>query len=156
MGSSLPTEVHFLRYRVVEAFLHAGIPLERLRFLRKLIERNGVASLTDHSHMSSSYIPQIAAKELEVLRREVHDQRVSISFDGTTRLGEALCMTGRWCTSEFEIRQRLLSLATTKKHMDARLLAGLITQRLCNALSIDPHQICAMTRDSVDGRGAGP
>eukprot|EP00967_Tisochrysis_lutea_P016461 scaffold18545_cov32-Tisochrysis_lutea.AAC.2 len=46
---------------------------------------------------------------------EIANQNFSISFDGTTRLGEALNVTGRWCTSNFELVKRLLAF-----HQEAR------------------------------------
>ena len=50
--------------------------------------------------------------------REVDDQYVGIAFDGTTRLGEAINTTGRWCTKDFCIRMRLLDFTTLKQHVD--------------------------------------
>lgn len=117
-GTLTSADTHLYRYRTVETFLFSGTPVERADDFRPLLERSGF-SLTGSQHLRQTYIPRIAERELECLKRELAQQLIGIHFDGTTRLGEALNMTGRWCTSAFEIKQRLLVFVTAAKHVSA-------------------------------------
>eukprot|EP00966_Prymnesium_polylepis_P207138 4797937-Prymnesium_polylepis.1 len=81
------------RFRCVEAMLAAGVPISTLDPLRPLLEHSGV-SLCESGKLSV-FIPKIEARELERLKMEMRGQLIAISFDGTTRLGEALNTTGR-------------------------------------------------------------
>ena len=72
-----------------------GTPLARLDKFRALLEREG-HSLCASPHLASMYVPKIHKRELDRVIAEMLDERISISFDGTTRLGEALNMVARW------------------------------------------------------------
>lgn len=149
--ATVRTETHVLRYRTVEAFLASGTPLERLPFFRPLIER-GEASLTDESHMST-YIPKIEQREMTLLKLEIDEQFISIAFDGTSRLGEAINLTGRWCDTEFNLINRLFRFMTSKLHVKAVQLASVITRVICSELAIAPDMVVSMARDSVSING---
>lgn len=125
-----------LRYQTTEAFLASGTPLERLPYFRELIER-GVGSLADKSHLAATYIPMIESEQISFLTEEFKDVPFSIQFDGTTRLGEAIVCAGRYCSSDFELRTRLLLCQTTAKHVNGRQLASLITRLLCTTFKFD-------------------
>lgn len=84
--------MHVFRFRVVQTFLLAGVPLARLSTFRPLIEQSGFA-LCDESHLAATYIPRIEEREFSQLRVELSDQFIGISFDGTSRLGEAVNVT---------------------------------------------------------------
>ena len=84
------------RYRTAEAFV-ARPPFERMDDYRPLLQRSGHA-LTASTHLRA-FIPKIRAAELDRLGLELRDQYIGIAFDGTTRLGEAINTTGRWCTA---------------------------------------------------------
>lgn len=130
----------------------SGTPLQRLEFFRPMLERDGL-SLSDHSHMRS-YIPKIEAAEFCILKKEIKGQYLSVSFDGTSRLGEAVNITGRWCTSSFEIENRLLRFLTAKHHFKGPQFASLVTRVLCTDLAIDPAMVVCFARDSVSVNGA--
>lgn len=145
-------EVHVLRYRTVEAFLISGTPLDRVPFFRPLIER-AEASLTDASNLKI-YIPQIESREFALIKSELAGNFVSLTFDGTSRLGEAINLTARWCSKEFKICQRLVRFLTTKLHLNAAQLASIITTTACTELGLEPDQIVSFTRDSASVNGA--
>ena len=63
-----------------------------------------------------------------LLNKEMEGQYVGMGFDGTTRLGEAICTTGRWCTKGFYLVKRLLDFTTALKHVNNVQLAGHIVE----------------------------
>ena len=85
-GSSTAPEVQAYRFLVVQAFLAAGIPLTKVEDLRGLLERYG-HPLTAVSHLRQL---RVEAREVSRVMQELDGQYISLAFDGTTRLGEAL------------------------------------------------------------------
>lgn len=79
---------------------------------------------------------------------------ISVAFDGTSRLGEAVNVTGRWCDAEFKLRCRLLRFITAKHHLKAPQVATVITRVLCTDIGLDPTYVVSMSRDSVAVNGA--
>lgn len=98
--------------------LASGVAPATCDKLRPLLERTGHA-LTASQHLKC-YVPKIEAKELALINSELCDEYVGFSFDGTTRLGEAVNTTGRWCSVIFEIKMRLVDFTTLKLHMNAQ------------------------------------
>ena len=145
--------MHNFRFRVVQTFLASGTPLSRLPYFKPLLERSDV-SLNDPSDLGSLYIPLIEKREFELLKGELKAQFLGISFDGTSRLGEALNIVGRYCSDDFVLNKRLLRFKTTKLHMNAAQLAQLITQTLCSELGVAPQFVVSISRDSVSVNGA--
>ena len=125
-NSSSDANLHVIRYRSVEAFLATGTPVDRIDVFRPLLERSGL-SLMDSSHLRSTYIPQIEKMEIDRLKAECSGQFIASPYDGTTRLGEMIAQTGRWCTSDFQLCTRLLVIKTTKAHVNHAELASLLT-----------------------------
>lgn len=144
--------MHLFRLRTVEAFLMSGTPLHRLHFFRPIIERAGL-SLTDVSHMRA-YVPKIEDAEIQVLKKEIKGQFLCVSFDGTSRMGEAINITGRWCSTDFHLQHRLLRFITAKHHFKAPQFSSLITRVLCTDLSLQPEHVVCFSRDSVAVNGA--
>lgn len=153
LQASLETSIHVYRFKVVQSFMISGTPLHRLNYFRPLMETAGVA-LTDHSHLASTYIPLIEQREMSRLQHELRGAFIGIAFDGTSRLGEAVSITGRYCTASFALEKRLLRFLTCKLHLKAREFASLITRVLCTELSINPAMITCLSRDSVLVNGA--
>ena len=151
-GTRGSDEEHLYRYRCVETFVGTGTPLDRINKFRPLLERGGV-SLTERSHLAGTYIPRIDARENGLISVEMRDSYIGIHFDGTTRLGEAICMTGRICTTDFQLITRLLSFVTTEKHTNAPQLASLLTNRL-GKLGIPYDFVINVSRDSASTNGA--
>lgn len=152
-GSSTNADTHMFRYRCVEAFLGTGTPLERLEKFKKLLERSGI-SITSPSDMRIVYIPRIEKHEIRLLKRDVQNQFVAAPFDGTTRLGEVICQTVRWCDDNFVIHTQLLTVKTTKTHVNASQLASLLTSSLITEMGIDASRVVALPRDSCSTNGA--
>lgn len=151
-GTRTSAEVHVYRYRVIEKCMQSGTPLERIDMHRPLLERTGMA-LTASQNLRQTYIPRIEERQLDLFRADTRGQFLGVHFDGTTRLGEAICLTGRWCTSDFKLHIRLLQFKTTATHVSAPQLASLITGSL-GSLGIQPGMVVNISRDSASTNGA--
>ena len=116
---------------MVESFLQAGIPLAKVDALRGLLEENAFR-FTHSSHLAD-YIPPILMNVNQAIRNELKDKDVSVVFDGTCRLGEALAVVVRYCSKTSFIRQKLVRLS---------MLSVLSTE-----LSISGSQLLAVMRD---------
>ncbi len=87
-GDSLPESQRIYRVKVATTFLKAGIPFEKNRFFRELLEENAFR-LVDKRYMFDM-IPFILNEEKTRIKAEIADKHVSVIFDGTSRLGEVL------------------------------------------------------------------
>ena len=94
------------RIKVVSVFLRAVVPLNKVSHFRDVLEENAF-HLTDCSHMSNM-IPFFWKEEQKRIKNEIEGRDLSIVFDGTTRLGEAVVILVRYVTEDMEIQQRLL------------------------------------------------
>lgn len=140
--------MHIVRYRTTEAFLASGTPLERLPYFKDLIE-TGSYSLSDGKELAAVYVPKIEAEQVNLLKDELSTEFISVQFDGTTRLGEAIVCVARYCTANFKLEKRLIMCKTTAKHVNGRQLATLVTELLCTTLKLNASSVIGMSRDSA-------
>ena len=105
VGETLTESTQIFRVKVVSTFLRAGIPLNKLDVFRELFEENG-CRLTD-KHNMFDLIPFIQKCETGAISEEIKGMDVSVIFDGTTRLGEALAIVLRYIDNEWKIKQRV-------------------------------------------------
>ncbi len=142
---------------VVERFLSAGIPLRKIDELRNLLERNNYR-LTHSSHLSDQITP-ILENEISRLKEELRDhastspqqyksREVSLIFDGSTRLGEAVAILVRFVSDTWEIKQRLLKVDVLAKSLNAAQLAQVINACLIE-YTIQGTHILACMRDGA-------
>ena len=151
-SSGTRNEDHLLyRYRVAESFT-AHPPFSGIDDHRRLLERSGV-SVPDHRHLTK-FIPRIEEEEDKLINAEIAGQYIGVAFDGTTRLGEAINTTGRWCTHDFKLVKRLLDFTTLKKHVDNVQLAAHITNLLMQQRQVPLTYVVNLARDSVSVNGA--
>lgn len=137
--TQLSEEQLLFRYQVVVVFMASGTPLERAPFFRTLLERSRI-TVGDVSNLKM-FIPRVEENEKERLTKEISSQWVSSQFDGTTRLGEAINLVNRWCTVDFELRQRLTLFQTTLKHVNSQQLSSLVATHLLRKMQV--HAQCA-------------
>ena len=100
------------RARVVQTLLAAGIPLTKADRLRPLLEQSGFR-LSRCSHLAE-LIPKVEALEFKQLLAELEGQKISLSFDATTRLGEAVNIVARFCSSDFRLVQASNSFVSAR------------------------------------------
>ena len=150
-GTVHPDEKLF-RYRVVETFMYTGTPIAKVDGFRPLLQRAG-QSLTDSSALGV-FVPKIEGKELDMLKGELRGEHASLTFDGTTRNGEAVCAVARWCSEDFTINQRLVMFATVLKHMDHKQLAALIRDLWLKTLDLEAANLSWFVRGSCKVNGS--
>lgn len=99
------------RVKVLKTFLHAAVPLAKLDMLCDILEENA------HRLSNSSYLTDLIPFVLPQEQAEIGERPVSVIFDGTTRLGEALAIVVRIIDDSLAIQQRLLRLQLLVKSM---------------------------------------
>lgn len=153
-GASVDTELQIYRYRVVESMLGNGIAMARVTGLRPLLERGGM-SLTDSAHLGSM-IPRIHEREIDLVTQEIVGQYVTLIFDGTTRLGEAVNVVYRFCPADFSgITQRLVDFTTMEKHMNGNELGRHLVNVITVKTKTPYSNLVGSARDSCATNGAG-
>ena len=140
-----------LRVDVVRAFLTAGIPLAAAQGLAQLIDKYTVYRVPSDSNMRN-WIPVVHDAEVCEMVNEVNKQALCIAFDGTTRLGEMIAVSARWCDSDLTLKHRAMCIHTLAKSPTAIALAnhlnGCISKRAPDA------KVMGFVRDSVSVNGS--
>ena len=104
-GETLSMESRVFRVKIITAFLKAGVAINKIDCFRSILEESSYR-LTSGSHMAE-FIPVVRQEEIKTIQDELTGREISIVFDGTTRLGEALVVLVRFLDSEWTIQQRL-------------------------------------------------
>ena len=106
VGETLPMDLRVWRLRTVCTFLSAGVPLSKVDRLRGLLETNNhrLASCSNLAQL----IPVVLEEELRTIKEELGQPgkpagmrmagELSLIFDGTTRLGEAIAVIARFAS----------------------------------------------------------
>lgn len=126
VGQTLPMEQRVYR---LKAFLHAAVPISKLDTFRDLLEESSFR-LTDRRHMTD-LIPFILKQEEDDIKAEITGKSVSVVFDRTTRLGEAMAIVIRFVNDSFVIQQRLICLQLVTKSMSGEEIARELINTLC-------------------------
>ena len=151
VGETLPMEQRVYRLKVLRTFLKAAIPLSKLDAFRDLLEENAVR-LTDRRHMSD-LVPFLHSQEQDDIKSEISNRPLSVIFDGTTRLGEALAIVVRYVDDSFTIQQRLIRLQLLAKTMSGEEIARELINVLSAQYSITSNKLVAVMRDRAACNG---
>ena len=146
-GATVNVHEQLYRFRVTQAFMFAGVALYKASMLRTLLERSG-HSCTSGTHLAM-YVPKVEEREIRLVQEELKDEYIHSMFDGTSRVGELLNNVLRWCTSDFELMQRLALLMTYQKHLSGAQAARVLTTLYMTVLSIPIPRMIGFGRDSV-------
>ena len=147
--SKEPIDVLVYRFNVVATFLAAGLAMEKINDLRGLLKGDVI-----EAESMKTFIPKVEAFEFQRLQAELKGQQVTVIFDGTTRLGEAITVLLRWCPSDFSgVEMRLVTFATTHKHMDGAQLCSFINNVLTKVCQVDSVDVVGGARDSCSTNG---
>ena len=144
-GETLPEQQQVYRIKVVTAFLKAGVPLSKIESFRELLEENAYR-LTDRRNMHD-YVPFILKDEENRIRQEIDGKQLSIIFDGTSRLGEALAIVVRFVNDDLSIHQRLVRLQMLTKSLTGEEIARELITALSVSYSIHPSNLLGAMRD---------
>ena len=115
-----PDTTRVYRVKVVTAMLKAGVALGKIDSFRDLLEENGFA-LTSSTNLRQ-LVPFILQEELSQLK-QVSDKHVSIVFDGTTHVCEAMVVVLRYVTNDWVIKQKVCLLMLLAKSMTGEEVA---------------------------------
>ncbi|CAB3993226.1 Hypothetical predicted protein, partial [Paramuricea clavata] len=115
IGETLSMNTRVFRLKVVTAFMKAGIAINKINCFRSILEESAY-KLTDRTNMAQ-LIPVVHQEEKKNTLEELTGREISIVFDGTTRLGEALVIIVRFLDSEWKIQQRLLRFLLLAKSL---------------------------------------
>ena len=145
VSENIAQSTQVFRVKVVSAFLRAGVPLNKVEVFRELFEETGYR-LTDRRNMHD-LIPFIHKQEFERIREEINGKDVSVIFDGTTRLGEALAIVIRYVNSEWKIVKRLVHLQMLVKSVTGEELARELISVLSVNYGISTQLLLAAMKD---------
>ena len=119
------------------------MPLNKFRCFRDVLQENAFR-LTDRSHMAN-LIPFMWKEEQQLIKTEIQGRELSVVFDGTTRLGEAVVILVRYVTEHMEIQQRLLRVQMVVKSMTGDELARELISVLSINYSVSPNTLLALS-----------
>ena len=94
----------------------------------------------------SDLVPFILSEEVERIKNEIDKRHVSITFDGTSRLGEALVIVVRFI-DDWNIKQRLIGVHTLVKSITGEETAREVLGVLCREFKLVTEQVLAAMRD---------
>ena len=92
-------------------------------------------------------IPFVLSQEQESIKKEISNKYLSVIFDGTTRLGEAMAIVMRYIDDEWSIQQRLICLKLLQKSMTGEEIAQVVMDTLSREYGIFPNRLLACMRD---------
>ena len=130
---------------MITAFLKAGVPLNKMESFRDLLEENAFR-LTDRHHMHD-YVPFILKEEESRIHSEIDGQQLSVIFDGTSCLGEALAVVLHFVSSDWSVEQRLVRVQMLSKSLTSEEIARKLINVLSVTYSIHLNNLLAGMRD---------
>ena len=145
VGENLPNEVRVRRVKVVQTLLKAGIPLAKADCLRELLEEDSTI-LTSATNLCQ-LLPFILHEEMAKLKSEVEGRPISIIFDGTTHVCEAMVIVLRFIDDQWNIQQRVGTLKLLAKSMTGEEVAHQIVSVISQELGIPSSYVIAASRD---------
>ena len=102
--------------------------------------------LTDRSHMAN-LIPFILKQEQDRIKHEIDGKHISVIYDRTTRLGEAMVVLVRYVSDNWELKQRLLRVQMLEKSMAGEEVARVMIDVLSVGYSVFSSTLLATMRD---------
>lgn len=146
------TDHRVYRVKTLMSFLRAGVPLNKILHFQPILEEHAY-SLGGRRALSD-VITFVLQNEREQLKQEIEGRDISIVFDGTTRMGEAMAVVLRFVDSEWRIQQRLARLLLLAKSMTGEEVAHELIVVLSTSLAITPNRLVAAMRDRAAVNGA--
>ncbi|CAB3995445.1 RNA-directed DNA polymerase from transposon BS [Paramuricea clavata] len=125
IGETLSMNTRVFRLKVVTAFMKAGIAINKINCFRSILEERRKKNTLE----------------------ELTGREISIVFDGTTRLGEALVIIVRFLDSEWKIQQRLLRFLLLAKSLAGEEVAREIISVLAREYGVATELPVATMRD---------
>ena len=133
--------------RVVTTMLKAGVPLNKVDKFRDLLEESAM-SLTTSSSLRQ-LLPFILQNEMCHLKNEIKGKHVSVLFDGTTHVCEALVVMLRFVDNDWHVQQRVCRLMLLAKSMTGEELARQLITAISTELGIASNLVVAAMHDGA-------
>ena len=92
-------------------------------------------------------------EEQQRIKQEISSKSVSVIFDGTSRLGEALAVVVRFVSDDWTIEQRLLRVQLLAKSLSGEEIAREIISILSTSYSIQSNRLIACMQDGAASNG---
>ena len=125
--------------------LRAGVPLSKVDQFRDLLEEHAFA-LTSATNLRQ-LLPFLHREELNVLKREIANKSLSIIFDGTTHVCEAMVIIVWYITDDWVIKLCVCRLMLLAKSMTGEEVARQILMTLSTELGALSHLVVASMHD---------
>ena len=121
------------------------MPLTKIEHFRELLEDHAYR-LTDRRNMHD-YVPFILQQEEKCIYDEITGKVLSVVFDGTARLGEALAIILRFVSDDWVIQQRLVRVQLLTKSLSGEEIAKELISILSVTYGVQPTQLLGAMRD---------
>ena len=149
---TVANDVLIRRASVVESFLKAGMPLSKIDHLRPLLESN-YCRMTYSTHMAQ-LVPFLLQNEQSTIKKEIASAaHLTVIFDGTSRLGEALAVVLCYVDGDFNIHQRLVRFSVLSNSLAGTELARELITVLSTQLQVPGHKVLALVPDCAAVKG---
>ena len=138
---TLADEESIFRAATVSAFLAAGISLNKITALRPYLEHFCNAQLDDQSNLRKICLPRLRKVRIQEIISAVRaGAQICLIHDGTNRFSEFYCVVARWCTSDFNLEERLISLQAFRGQQKGYELARMLDE-LLNSFGVSKGEI---------------
>ena len=144
-GETLPPSQQVFCVRVMQTFLRAGVPLNKIGSFRNLLEESG-HRLCDRRYMYD-LVPFIVNEEVSRIKDEIQGKSLGIIFDGTTHVCEAFAIVVRFISDSRTIEQRLVKIQLLAKCLTGQEVARELISVLSTQFGIGSNSITAVMRD---------
>ena len=114
--------------------LKSGMPLSKLDCFRELLEENAL-TLTSVPSMQQ-LLPFVLSQDRDRVKAAINGKPISIIFDGTTHVCEALVIIVRHLTDNWLIRQEVCRIKLLAKSMTGEELARQIITCISTEMGI--------------------
>ena len=121
VGETLPESVMVYRIRVLTAMMKSGVPIAKMECFRDLFEENAL-TLTSVPNMRQ-LLPFVLRQEADRIKTAICGRPISIVFDGTTHVTEAMVIVVRYLTDDWVITQDVCRLMLLAKSMTGEEVA---------------------------------
>ena len=145
VGETLSESVRVYRVRVLMAMLQSGVALAKIECFRDLLEENALA-LTSVSNMRQ-LLPFVLAQEIARIKEAISGRPISIIFDGTTHVCEAMVIVVRYLTDDWVIKQDVCRLMLLTKSMTGEEVARQIVSTISTEMGISHELVVGAMHD---------
>lgn len=119
--------------------------LGKVDIFHELLEENAFR-LSDSSNLRE-LVPIIHREELVTIQDEIGGKKVSVVFDGTTHVCEALAVILQFVDDQWRIKQRLVRLMLLAKSLTGEEVACQLIVILSTELGVKSDLLVAIMRD---------